>query len=67
MDVTVTDVEQQAAANLTAVGIEVDLVKHLIALALAEDLDGGVDVTTVATVPADAAQRHPPDGAASGR
>ena len=57
MDVTVTDVEQQAAANLTAAGIEVDLVKHLIVLALAEDLDGGVDVTTVATVPADQRSR----------
>lgn len=38
-------------ARLVAAGLDADDVLHLISLALEEDLDGGVDVTTVATVP----------------
>lgn len=38
---------------LEEVGLDPDAVEVLIALAIAEDLDGGVDVTTVATVPAE--------------
>lgn len=34
-------------------GLDLDALKAVISLALAEDLDGGVDVTTVATVPVD--------------
>jgi len=34
-------------------GLDLDALKVVISLALAEDLDGGVDVTTVATVPVD--------------
>lgn len=39
--------------QLTAAGLDPDALEVLIALAVDEDLDGGVDVTTVATVPAD--------------
>jgi nicotinate-nucleotide pyrophosphorylase (carboxylating) len=38
--------------RLASAGLEPDAVEALIALAVDEDLDGGVDVTTVATVPA---------------
>ena len=39
--------------ELRAAGLDPDSLQDLIARAVAEDLDGGVDVTTVATVPAD--------------
>jgi len=39
-------------AELAAAGLDPDDVESLIARAVDEDLDGGVDVTTVATVPA---------------
>ena len=38
---------------LVTAGLSLDAVSSLIAMALDEDLDGGVDVTTVATVPVD--------------
>jgi len=38
---------------LVAAGFSLDAVSSLITMALDEDLDGGVDVTTVATVPVD--------------
>lgn len=41
------------ALRIRRVGLDVDEVTSLIALAIAEDLDGGVDVTTVSTVPMD--------------
>lgn len=40
-----------ASAVVRAIDIDTDSLLELIVLALAEDLDGGVDVTTVATVP----------------
>ena len=40
-------------AELDAVGLDADDLQDLIRRAVAEDLDGGVDVTTVATVPID--------------
>ena len=39
--------------QLEAAGLDPDALEVLIGLAVDEDLDGGVDVTTVATVPAD--------------
>ena len=39
------------AARLAAAGLDPDLVADVIARTVAEDLDGGVDVTSVATVP----------------
>ena len=39
--------------QLRAAGLDPDGLQDLIARAVAEDLDGGVDVTTVATVPSD--------------
>lgn len=41
------------ADAVRATGIEPDALRALITMALDEDLDGGVDVTTVATVPRD--------------
>lgn len=38
-------------SRLDDAGLDADAVEVLVALAVAEDLDGGVDVTTVATVP----------------
>lgn len=38
-------------ARLVAAGLDADAVERLITTAVDEDLDGGVDVTTVATVP----------------
>ena len=40
------------AARLVAAGLDPDLVADVIARTVAEDLDGGVDVTSVSTVPA---------------
>ena len=40
-----------SVALLRAAELDVEMVVELITMALAEDLDGGVDVTTVATVP----------------
>ena len=40
-----------SVALLRAAELDVEMVVELIIMALAEDLDGGVDVTTVATVP----------------
>lgn len=48
-----SEVNAEASERLSAAGVEVAPIEHLIELALTEDLDGGVDVTTVATVPAD--------------
>ena len=45
------------AAKLSSVGLDPDLVAGLAAAALAEDLAGGTDVTTAATVPAAASGR----------
>jgi nicotinate-nucleotide pyrophosphorylase (carboxylating) len=42
------------AARLEAAGLEPDHVERVIRLALEEDLDGGVDITSVATVAEDA-------------
>lgn len=39
------------ALRIRRVGLDLDEVTSLITLAIAEDLDGGVDVTTVSTVP----------------
>jgi nicotinate-nucleotide pyrophosphorylase (carboxylating) len=41
------------ALRLRRVGLDMDEVTSLITLAITEDLDGGVDVTSVSTVPAD--------------
>lgn len=46
------DVAMEAEFKLRTAGLDVDEVRTLIDLALAEDLAGGVDLTTVATVPA---------------
>lgn len=45
--------ESSVAAALTAAGVDVAGVDALVRAALAEDLGAGVDVTSVATVPAD--------------
>lgn len=42
----------EVAAALSAAGLDPDAVASLAAVALAEDLAGGIDVTTAATVPA---------------
>ncbi len=47
------EIETEVEERLKASGLEVDEIRTLIDLALTEDLAGGVDVTTVATVPAD--------------
>ncbi|MBM3689540.1 MAG: carboxylating nicotinate-nucleotide diphosphorylase [Actinobacteria bacterium] len=47
------DLPQEIAAELSRAGLDPACVVMLIDRALAEDLDGGVDVTSVATVPAD--------------
>ncbi|MEK9736882.1 MAG: hypothetical protein VW239_06135, partial [Candidatus Nanopelagicales bacterium] len=39
--------------RLSEAGLDVGDVRELVDRALAEDLDGGIDVTSVATVPAD--------------
>ncbi len=44
-----SDIREQ----LEAAGLDVDAVQALIRLAIEEDLDGGVDVTTVSTVPSE--------------
>ena len=44
---------EDVRAALEPTGLDVETLAVLIDLALTEDLDGGVDVTTVATVPAD--------------
>jgi nicotinate-nucleotide pyrophosphorylase (carboxylating) len=46
-------IAEQVRQRLTAAGLDPDHLAELIARAVEEDLDGGVDVTTVATVPAD--------------
>lgn len=46
-------VSPETAAWLKAAELDTDALVALISLAIAEDLDGGVDVTTVATVPAE--------------
>ena len=46
-------IAEQVRQRLTAAGLDPDHLTELIARAVEEDLDGGVDVTTVATVPAD--------------
>lgn len=48
-----SEVNAEASERLSAAGVEVAPIEHLIELALTEDLNGGVDITTVATVPAD--------------
>lgn len=44
---------EATCAQLTALGLDAKAVSTLIEMAIAEDLAGGVDVTTVATVPAE--------------
>ena len=44
---------EPVVAAVQSAGIDPDELADLIRMALDEDLDGGVDVTTVATVPAD--------------
>ncbi|MDP1878186.1 MAG: carboxylating nicotinate-nucleotide diphosphorylase [Actinomycetota bacterium] len=44
-------VDAAIRAQLVEAGLDPDAIERLVALALDEDLDGGVDVTTVATVP----------------
>lgn len=51
------EIETEVEERLKASGLEVDEIRTLIDLALTEDLAGGVDVTTVATVPADQCSR----------
>jgi nicotinate-nucleotide pyrophosphorylase (carboxylating) len=51
--VSATTTSAQTTAALTAAGLDPDAVRDLAARAVAEDLAGGVDVTSVATVPAD--------------
>ena len=46
-----TRVDARIRAELADAGLDPDDVEELIARAIEEDLDGGVDVTTVATVP----------------
>jgi nicotinate-nucleotide pyrophosphorylase (carboxylating) len=46
-------ISADTAAGLERAGLQQAAVVDLVAAALAEDLDGGVDVTSVATVPAD--------------
>lgn len=46
-------ISADTAAGLERAGLQPAAVVDLVAAALAEDLDGGVDVTSVATVPAD--------------
>jgi nicotinate-nucleotide pyrophosphorylase (carboxylating) len=48
---TVGTIDPQIEQQLAAAGLSVDDVLWLIRRAIEEDLDGGVDVTTVATVP----------------
>ena len=48
---TVGTIDPQIEQQLVAAGLSVDDVLWLIQRAIEEDLDGGVDVTTVATVP----------------
>jgi nicotinate-nucleotide pyrophosphorylase (carboxylating) len=43
----------EARAQVESAGLDADALEVLIGLAVDEDLDGGVDVTTVATVPED--------------
>jgi nicotinate-nucleotide pyrophosphorylase (carboxylating) len=43
--------DPELAQRLTAAGLDPDAVRSLVATALAEDLAGGIDVTTAATVP----------------
>lgn len=50
-------VAERARVGLVESGLDPNAVQRLIALALAEDLAGGVDVTTVATVPAEQRSR----------
>jgi nicotinate-nucleotide pyrophosphorylase (carboxylating) len=47
-----TEITEQIAARLTAGGLDPAAVTALVAAALAEDLAGGADITTAATVPA---------------
>ena len=49
-----TDLRPETRAALAEAGLDPDRVIDLVRRALEEDLDGGVDVTTVATVPEDA-------------
>jgi nicotinate-nucleotide pyrophosphorylase (carboxylating) len=51
---SVPAMNEPIASALRAAGLEPDAVAALVAAALAEDLAGGTDVTTAATVPADA-------------
>ena len=48
---TVGTIDQQIEQQLVAAGLSIDDVLWVIRRAIDEDLDGGVDVTTVATVP----------------
>jgi len=48
----VPDLNPVLAGRLTAAGIDPDSVRSFVTAALAEDLAGGIDVTTAATVPA---------------
>ncbi len=50
-DPTAPRIDDAIRAELTAAGLNPDDLQLLIRLAVEEDLDGGVDVTTVATVP----------------
>lgn len=54
---TAAAVKKAATDSLTVAGLDPKAIGHLIDLALEEDLDGGVDVTTVATVPAEQRSR----------
>ncbi|MHB1164992.1 MAG: carboxylating nicotinate-nucleotide diphosphorylase [Candidatus Nanopelagicales bacterium] len=45
-------VDPAIRAQLIEAGLDPDAIERLVAVAVDEDLDGGVDVTTVATVPA---------------
>ena len=50
---TIEPLPSHIASAITAAGLDPAAIAELVDRALAEDLDGGVDVTSVATVPAD--------------
>lgn len=57
MPTSVARVREETARRLVEAGLDVPAVEHLVRAALAEDLAGGVDVTSVATIPFDLAGR----------
>lgn len=58
--------EADVCAQIAAAGLDVDAVTQLVDVALDEDLAGGIDITTAATVPADQHSRLALTARASG-